>query len=646
MNPRTLKLIACALLIALTHANTTTARTPFASSQKRAKPQTRKQNDTSRARNVERRAVAAIIEAADSARSLPDLNINVEIRADAADALWPFDPGAASAILQSAWKTIADAETLAEHEEMGKADLARRKIIMAAARHDPRLAESFMSDMADEDAPADTEKPSQDQGRQDSTRNDPSSPEVLQRPSETNRRRLSIAFSLLERGEHASAARLAAPAVAEGASRELIEFITALRAVAPAEADALHLRLLERTGGDPSSDANDILMLSTLSGSGGAFYAVVLHDGSTQFFPPARDERTARSTRTDAARHTRNAFFEVAARVLSRDPTPRGGVSQPRAHAAPYYFALKRLIPIFEREAPQHIPLLHARLSALAQELSENQRGALNSNVRLLNARADRSHDPLWFEVDRIERADDEASRDRLRSHAVFKASRKRLWGRAKEMADQIKDSETRRAARSAIAIEQVLSIFEAFEKDDSEDSFERAASFVRAADAPPEARAAGLAQAADLAARRGDARRASELFDEASLLSTNVHATYVKVNLLLLLTDAATRVSAPRAWEKMSSLTSKLNEGDKFNESTCRGGIAVETPGDAPHCIPLPVRLTDLFGIYAMMARLDFGRALDEAHALKEVELRARATLAVARAGLETKGRPARNAR
>lgn len=651
MNTRTLKLIACSLLVAAPPAmRATPTQTHPARNQKRTQTQTRKRSDEARAGDVERRAVAALIEAAQVARSISALNDSVEIRTEAADALWPFDSGAARAILRSAWEAAADAETRAEDEKLGDVEFEQRRIIAVAARHDARLAESFLKEMARDDATAaDAGETARDAEEEGSPRNDNSSPGASHRPSEMNKRRLSIAFSLLDRGDFKSAAQLAAPAVAEGVSHPLIFFINALRAVAPSEADALHLRLIEKTRSDPSSDANDILMLSAITSYGGDFFAVVAHDGSTQFLPAHGDVGPARPPRPAIAQHVRNAFFDAAARVLSRNPAARGGGgSQSSAHAASYFFAMRRLLPLFEREAPHHLPLLNARMVTLAQELNERQRDSLIASARALDARADNPRDPIWFDVGNIEHAEDDAARDRMRLRAVFNASRKRLWGRAKELADQITDAETRRAARNAIVIEQVLSIFEAFKSDDSEDSFERAAGFVRAADAPPEARSAGLAQAADLAARRGDARRALELFDEASLLSTNVHEPHLRIGLLLLSTDVASRVSPPRAWEKMSQLTSKVNEIDVKRESgPCQGRVAVEMPGDdTPHCIPLPLSNAKLADVYATMARLDSARALDEARALKETELRARATVAAARAALEKLGRGARSAR
>src|SRR5205085_2521085 len=98
-----------------------------------------------------------------------------------------------------------------------------------------------------------------------------------------------------------------------------------------------------------------------------------------------------------------------------------------------------------------------------------------------------------------------------------------------------------RRAARLAIAIFQVMDTARAY-ADDEPDAFERAADFVRAADVPPEVRAAGLAQASELAARRGRSARADELLAEAAGNAAQAERGEQRVAALALVTLSATR--------------------------------------------------------------------------------------------------------
>ncbi|HYH84838.1 MAG TPA: hypothetical protein VEX60_05100 [Pyrinomonadaceae bacterium] len=602
----------------------------------------------SRARRETREAVAALREVAEAARSFDDLYESVRTQSDAADALWPFDEQTARAALRRAWEAVTApgiGEKVrglvpSENPSDGVGDeltAMRRIVIEAAAKHDRRLAEIFLREferiLASE----------QDGTRQPEQAADTDTPRRGERDlSVAGWQRLFIARRLVADGEFKRAAEVAAPLLAEGASPPLVDFILNLRAHDAREADALYMRLLERTRADAGADANDVLLLSSPVVSPGLRAFVSGGDLSlTQY---------ARTFDSPFPAEVRRAFFNMAATTLLR-PTAasRAGGSD----ATALYFAIGRLLPFFERDAPQYAPTLHARFAALAADLGEASREGLKSGMDTLSLSSKNPSDPLDSLLARLSSelpgAKDAAARDRLRLEVVMSAARRSLWDRARSVASEIEDAAIQRDARLVITTRQVMSISQAYGDDETDDT-ERAASFVRAADVPPEARAAGFAQASELAARRGKRARADELLAEAVAYAGQAEQGEQRVTALALVALSAMRADAARAWEILRALVREADETDDlpfealtFSFTLSATNTSSETFLNAPgvqlsFSVPdRPVSLSDLF---ASAARLDSSRAMAEARSLKDEITRAGAMLAAARATLEKSSR------
>ncbi|PYT05158.1 MAG: hypothetical protein DMF65_00830, partial [Acidobacteria bacterium] len=166
-----------------------------------------------------------------------------------------------------------------------------------------------------------------------------------------------------------------------------------------------------------------------------------------------------------------------------------------------------------------------------------------------------------------------------------------------------------------------------------------------RAADVPQCVRAAGLAQAAELAARHGKRERADALLREAQGLAAQAERGEERATALALVTLSAIRAEAPCVWELMTALASAADEADDLPYGALSFDFDLSNPGEVfsfldPSTAGLsfnapepPVSLPDLF---AAAARLDALRTLAQARALKDDVLRADATLAAAHAALE----------
>jgi hypothetical protein len=627
--PRTICLLAVLVVACATCATATTATqkpTPRAPAKARAAKDAK--GAKARARQS---VVAALLEAAEAARGVEHPVDGVMLLADAADALWPLDEAAARALLRRAWEVTTDPNALTrfrpeeEGGRFGARELilsARRHVITRAARHDARLAEGYMQDF-ERGLPA-------EEGGEEPTGTGEWGRGAGREASEMNTRRLWAATALLNEGAYESAAAVAAPAVADGPNLPLLRFVVGLRQHAPREADALYLRLVEVTRADPNADANDVLMLSTLVVSPEVL-ALIEPDGSTYLAPAG-----ARPNPTPVPPPARRAFYDAAAAVLLRQAPARGEGEAARALAN--YFAVGRLLPFFEREAPQYVAPLRARLAGLTQDIDEARRAAVSSQMKVERVTPRNPPDSLQSQLDALARADSDESRDAARFDAASAAAHHKLWDRARGFAGEIGDGKTRRAAFLIIAVQQVGSAGEAFRDADDAEDFERAAAFARAADAPPAARAYGLAQAAELAARKGRRKRAGELFDEAVAAAASVErGTALHVELLTLLAELAARTDAARAWPLAAEMVAAHNEREGRPESEeasaaeC-AGVWVETSQSA-YCVELSEKGKGPEDVFAALARLDLGRALGEARPLRNNYLRARALISAARA-------------
>jgi hypothetical protein len=631
-------LAATALACVITH--NATAQTGAGRATRAGANQTadKSKAEDARKRREVREAVAALREAAEAARSFDDLYYSVKIQAEAADALWAFDEQTARAVLRRAWEAAnapgADEAFASEDdprfEPLDYLLTTREMIITRAAKHDARLAESFMRENArDLAARGEAARGTADSGETCAGPHD-----VWRHPSEEGNQRLSTANALLNLGAYESAAAIAAPLVAEGASRPLLDFIMRLRTFDPNVADNFYLRLLERTRLDAAADANDVLLLSTPIVSPDLLISIG-NDGSTYLMQVYHDD-VPREQPSPIPQGVRRAFLDMAAAVLLRPATPRVVTANAGSEALAGYFTIGRLLPFFDLEAPQHATALRARMIALSQGLDEARRKAASEQIETRSLSPKNPTDPLSSDLEKLANTSDERERDKLHFNAVWTATNRKLWDRARQLAAEIGDAETRRAAFALIVMRQVMGVSEAFKDEDVDDDFERAASFVRAADVPPALRALGFAQAAELAARKGKRVRASQLFGEALIAAAQINRrTNLRVATLALLIDAAANFSERSAWELLPQLVVAVEEAEDNPDGDGCAGVSISWSGGTS-CVFLTDNVPDSAEIFAKMARLDFTRAVAEAHTLKDELLRADAMVAVARAVLE----------
>ena len=650
-SPRTSRTLLAPLLACVLFNVTAPGLEVDAGQSAQKKPDAKADAKAARAKRETREAVAALKEAAELARGFDDVYESVRVQAEAADAVWPFDEQWSRSVLRRAWDATnaPGAEDrvqgfgTSEHtreDSLNALETARRLVVKAALRHDARMADTLMSDFerflaeraaasgarADGDAIPDAAPTNPSAGAEPAARRRTLSPAGWQR--------LFIARQLFDDGDYAHAAQAVAPlAASAGPTPELLDFILLLRTRDARDADALYLRLLAATRADAGAYVNDVLTLSTPVVAPGV-QVFVGEDGTPGFNGRAVSEE---ETRTPLPAELRAAFYATAAAVLLRPGVPGGGRPE---DATALYYAINRLLPFFEGEAPQHVPALQARRTALAAELAPARRESVEASAGVRGIRAKNPTDPLKYVLEDIAAAANTPARDAARLRAVATAARRALWERAHAVADQIEDAETRRGARLVIAVRQVAGIARSLDDGDDAEDVARAADFVRAADVPNEVRAVGLAQAGERAARLAGKARASQLFGEAAGYAAQAERGERRVTALALVALSAARAGDARLWELLPALAPAADETDDLPYAALNLEYTVGRDGGGSLSFFALDAPTGLPEVYAAAARLDAIKTLAEARGFKDEELRAEALLASARAALEKTGR------
>jgi hypothetical protein len=239
--------------------------------------------------------------------------------------------------------------------------------------------------------------------------------------------------------------------------------------------------------------------------------------------------------------------------------------------------------------------------------------------------------------LETVGRAGDPVLRDDARLLAVRAAAKKRLWERARRLAEEIEDQGRRRDARVVIDSHQVASVGEGF--SDKEDDFERAAALVRAAEVTPALRAYGFARAAEFASQRGKRVRAAALLEEALDSASQAEAgNSLRDAAALAAATVAARIDSPRAWPALAAAVAALNEDEEFDGGRIWFNLEERVqlvPGEAD-ALDEAFRPFDVGGMFAEAARRNFERTVAEARNLKSVSARSRALVAAARVALE----------
>ena len=634
LQPRVAALVVLGLLLAVSAR----AQTPAGNATNKARPNkpvaTRNAADPL-AESRRANAISLLSSLADEARGFHDEALRARVQARAADALWETDKERARALFRRAWDAAEVADRDAERKDKEEQERQRRasgggafvwnnqprlrpEVLRLAAKRERALGEEFLAKLDEarkQEAEAATATPPDAPAATDSTR-----PNQL---SEALAQRLDLARQLLQTGDVEQAKQFAQPALGR-VTIPALQFLLALRAPAPNDADQIYRDLLTRAATDPASDANTISHLSSYLFSPTIFVTIDRRGSwNSQGWPPP-------ATTAEIPADLRTAFFNVAAAVLLR-PLPPPDQDRTSSGRVGTYAIIARLLPVFEQYGSDKVQLLRTQLAALSPDAPENWRTGRESMLTEgLRTAEDQERDRVQEALDRLKTASTQDARDEVYVAAAFAAQRKGDLARARDLADKISDQDARRQLRAYL---DYVGVMRASEKKDVAELLRLAAD----GDLTHVQRVYAYTQAARLL-RKDDRPRAIETLDAAAQEARRIDAADPdRARAMLSVLSELYELDHGRAWEQLPDLVKIVNALDNFTgedgqlvgQFRAKGwGSINSTSSDS----------FDLAGIFSKLAREDMDRAVEFARSFTGEAPRAAAMLAVARAVLEKK--------
>ena len=575
-------------------------------------------------------AASMLTSLAERARGFKDDALRARVQAQVADALWETDAIEARMIFRRAWEAAEAAAREAERradEARKRADAdtrralpdtpdIRQEVLRLVARRDEKLGDEMLASftLAREQAEADAEARARTERASDEARGDSGdrlSPAVLAR--------LRLAHAILDEGDAARALRVAEPALA-AVRRETIRFLGELRAKDRIAGDRRFEIMLADAARDPRADANTVLLLSSYCFTPRLFVSVDPRGGiSSSSFggdavaPVLSDE-------------LRSKFLRIVASVLLRaSPAADGdGTSSGRVGT---HFAIARLLPLFERHAPDFVLPLRQHLAALeaAGNIPERFRNGREPSLSAGLAAPEQVPDPGEDLAEQLARARTPAERDRLNTNLALELAA-RGPARARGYADAIDDGDLRSRVR---AYTDFLAIERAINRKDADE----AVSLLADSTITAPQRAWALVRAAQTVTER-DATRAAELLDRAAAEARRITADADRARALIAVAYARLKLDASATWDTLAEATKAANAAGDFAGVDANLAVEIKTKNS------ISMRSTsvsefDLPPLFSELAKIDFARAAALADELRPDAARSFAALAVARVGL-----------
>jgi hypothetical protein len=581
-------------------------------------------------------AVSLVSTLADEARTFSEPGLRARVQARAADALWDSDKEKARQLFRRAWEAaeLSDRDTanLSEAELRRRAIAQgaagargllnmRREVVILASRRDRELGEEFLAklDEARKDEANATAGPQPPAQTNDQRINPDNPPGPMMQ-------RLNLAQQLLDDGDAERAMQFADSALYP-VNTFGMHFLNTLHKKNREAADQRYLALVTRAAGDPLSDANTVSLLSSYVFTP-LLYVTVRPNGQShtrQYGPSTPFD--------DLDPRLREAFIAAASQILLR-PVPPAEEDRTSSGRAGAYVVATRMLPLFERHAPDRAAALRARQALLAQDTPEDTRRPDNELLTRGVVPEDPNRDGVQDALDRLDKAKSTGERDSVYFRAAMAA-----FGtdpaRARELANKVEDPDTRKQLISFIAFRLVQDAVRA-KKADEVLTHSRSDELTRVQ------RVWGLTEAARLLTKEQPGR-AAEALDEAAAEARKLDdGSAERVRSLLAVATRQTELDRARAWETMHEVVKAANALKDFSGEGGDITVRVEFKGGGAMTQNNNVESFDLTGVFAALAREDFDRAAALARTLKAEAPRSVATLAVARSVLIKKKEPA----
>jgi hypothetical protein len=435
--------------------------------------------------------------------------------------------------------------------------------------------------------------------------------------------RLGLAQQLLDDGDTERAMQFAGPALYP-VNTFGMNVLNTLREKDKAAADRHFTSLLARATGDPLSDANTVSLLSSYVFTP-FLYVTVRPDGRSH----TRQWRGNTAPPADIDPRLRESFLNNASAILLRPLAP-ADADRTSSGRIGGYVVVTRMLPLFDRYAPDKAAALRARQALLAQDTPERNRRPDDELLTRGVVPEDPNRDEVQEALGRLDSAKDPNERDMVYFRAAMAALEKDPE-RARSLADKIEDADTRKQLISFMAFQQVQDAVRGKRADD-------ALRLAHSDELTRVQRAWALTEAAKLLLKEQPGR-AGEALDEATAEARRLdEGTPERIRALVAVATQLSNLDRARAWGLMEEVVKSANALAEFSGEDGQITVRVEFKGGGAMTQNINAESFDLSGVFAALAAEDFDRASALARTLKGEGPRSVATLAIARSVLVRK--------
>jgi hypothetical protein len=567
--------------------------------------------ETDRLRKERREQVRSLlISLAIDARSFRDLPLRARSLAKIADTLWDIDAEQGRTLFRRAWEAATTVDQNQGSYTMGEGPLnLRREVLKLAGRRDRPLAEEFLQKLKDEQQDAKAEH----------------SDNNLYALSEAKQQRLDLAQGLLNMGDTERAVLFADPVLGD-VTIQTVDFLTRLRDKDPAAADQRYAAMLVNTGGNIVADANTVSVLSSYIYTP-HLYVIFDTSGAASW-----SRMQVLSPPANVGPQLQLAFFQTAGSVLLR-PQPQPDQDQTTAGIAGKYMVVKRLMPLFEQNAPKEITAaMRGQFEALNSLVTEGVREGESEWVQKGITPEKDLADQEQALLEQVDHARTSDARDELYFKLALLALSKDDM-KARDFVSKIEEGWVRKLAQAWVDWGLALGAIK-------KKAVETALELARKGELTHIQRVWVFTQSAKLLAK-SDRAEALSLLDDAGTEARRIDVVDLdRPRGLLAIANALEIVEPARAWDAIFDAVKAANSSEGF---TGEGGV-IALSINAKGLVMKKLDANPDFeikGIFGDMAKENYERAVQLARGFQGEAARANATITICQSVLSDKPPP-----
>ena len=544
--------------------------------------------------------------------------LEIRVRAEAADLIWPFTPDRARKTMLDAFDDAAALKADPGEDKAAKtnsweaqAAVAERlellsQVIRFVRKHDPTLAFKLMARLDDLKA----------------------SPVMVsrgaeERISELGAADIDLAQEALNGGDESEAIRLLRQSLSQGRSSYFLAVLYQIKKIDPPAADKLFLDAVnnELTSG---YDPNGILMLGLYLFTPGQ-YSLRYRYGQ-----PLVGSGINMAAGTDVPPSLARPYLEAAAAVITRYQLGPNGPDLP-GRVALKEFALTQLLPLFQRYMPDRVESLREQLSDLAR-LTPDAAAAAKPATATAPAPGPLVRDdrPVSDLIEELEQIPGDKARDSRYVDAVISTLNFKELERARALTAKISNTACREQLLEIIDLRSTLAAITRGELDEARK--------IATSGLTGECLALAYCSLSSAWFQKGDSTLGKELANEAFTAANRIDDPGRRGQVYVYIGSLVVKGDSSRAFQAAEAAIKSIDAAGHFDVRRSSPMFLITKPDGMviAQSFSIPGQ-SSLLALVTELARADLNRTLGFARTLRSAQARALSVLTACRVGLDS---------